>query len=634
MLYNDFFTFVLIQSTNKQTNALCKYETKIINILCSNRLYLQYLQNNFSQSFNLCYKPFKYNDFINKIKNNGSLNAVHSAYSNENQKQYKIIYLHINPLFNKLIVNRYKKLKIPLSIISDQFRNQLGLPINYNSFYQSLKSIYDWYNQRGFYWSIIRWEKKILNKQIQITLHIYEGQIDEVFILCDNSVNYKDICNINGKILQDLNLHSNDILNFYNLEQKITQIKYKYNLEKIYYTISRNQISHKIIFTLKYKFKNQSVSSNQYVREIIKNISANLAVISKKISEKHSSSLIQISTKFDYFFYTILNKLNINCNIKLFVLFCNIHIQSHKLIEIINFHKNYVYITVSYFQHKIQKVWIKQLQIISDTYDNKYITSMDVNSFKFNIKYNLVPKINIINEVVINSSKKITQIVYILQYKTYYSKLYNKVLCKHRLYLKTIIYKSNFIYHFFDQILYVMKYNYVNLQITHLQNLSKIFVMERNDLFFYKQIICINCKKIFNFYYIKTQFMIIFRLYLIPYKVTHHFNSRSLYLISIYNYLKYNLVYSKYINLLYLKHEFNYLKWPSLYIIIDYVNTNLFYKQHLTDYQLLLNPSYVLRFGSNIKISIKMLTSITMEFHLDQQQNFSCRIYINSKFIR
>lgn len=185
------------------------------------------------QSANLFYVPkIQYKQLINTIHNlkiSGFVNNVKYYIVNNNKIQYNICNICINPIVRMIVVDKFKRLKIPKRILNQYLHTHLGLPKNYQKLNSTIIKIHDWYKNRGFNHISI---DIIYNKSPNcIYIKIHEGIIAHISLNCESrlSLDREHLNQIENRIIKELSLSPGSAINTKKIDLGIGKLK-KVNL--------------------------------------------------------------------------------------------------------------------------------------------------------------------------------------------------------------------------------------------------------------------------------------------------------------------------------------------------------------------------------------------------------------------
>nr|YP_009564830.1 hypothetical protein [Gelidium coulteri]YP_009565230.1 hypothetical protein [Gelidium sinicola]QBA96181.1 hypothetical protein [Gelidium coulteri]QBA96581.1 hypothetical protein [Gelidium sinicola] len=193
------------------------------------------------------------------IKLEGYFNRIKTFHIYDNNSQYLLIDLYLNPIIKSVYIIKYKKLIIPYSFIWKIFLEHLGQPKNYSLINKAIQIITLWYQSKGFIWV----EVKMINQHIIncISIKINEGLIKKTKFICESPyrINNKLINQMNLLIQQELKVSLGNILNAYSLEKGIKILKKRNYISNCYYKIVNYNDG--VYILLKY-----SISDNQIIQ--------------------------------------------------------------------------------------------------------------------------------------------------------------------------------------------------------------------------------------------------------------------------------------------------------------------------------------------------------------------------------
>nr|QVY58084.1 hypothetical protein [Eucheuma denticulatum] len=162
---------------------------------------------------------------IEYLQNSGFFNKIEYFIVYSNNIIHLIVNFNINPIIKKIEIVRWNQLRIPQTILIHIFKTQIGLPINYQHINNSVKKIYEWYQERGFEYIYIQ---LIQNKKYNtISLHIFEGKIKSNQFIYDSKCNISHILvhKIEKIIEQKLNILPGSLFNIKILKKNIKYLK-------------------------------------------------------------------------------------------------------------------------------------------------------------------------------------------------------------------------------------------------------------------------------------------------------------------------------------------------------------------------------------------------------------------------
>lgn len=597
-------------------NTAQQYKVKQINIDGYNKYFI-------TQKFNSLIIDIINNDkiinlisysilpFIIKLKKIGYIKIIIYIKFINPKKQYHILRLKFNPILHKIIINDYKTLKIPSSIITRLFYKQLGIPINYLNFNNAITHIRNWYIDKGFYWIKINWTYSKNTSENLIAVNIYEGEIDKIFVHCDNAIISKQIITLNYIIIKYLKLYKKNILNQYNVEKGIQQLQKKYAIYNLKYSIKYDDIYNKLIIIIKYKLLNLHYYSS-YKSFLYKYNHNNIDSIIKPVNIINNIFIYLYKT------YILCNYININIFISktinnnlyhLNIIYPYLHLYKRFIIHNITSIKYN-----NHLQNSKDKIFINSLYAISTkkTRVNRFISNyIYIEDKKFNPS-------NIYQYITYNKyqiAKKYISIKYnyIFQ-KTLIRHTYKYEITHHILnimysfyQLNNLIYKQLLFNCIYSIIPYIIKINYINY--SHITYINKII------------------------YFQYTQSIAIFKIHIFQ----NNINLFIRYCINLQKYFQIPLYlinkFSEYINNYDRRCPINFIKiiytiqlsqYYSLYAFLCYIPYNIYYTNIFSLHN--CNVSGIgIKF--NFKIIIKQIPILNLEYSINSRKQIYFHIY-------
>lgn len=253
-------------------------------------------------------KKYIFNDISNtyltkQIKKSGYFNIIEYTFLYTQKSKYLIFHIKSNYIIKKIKIYNYNHLQISKNFVINLFKHQIGLPINYSNINENLYKINKWYKIKGFKANRIKY--KFNKYKNEILIQIYEGKIFKSYCIYDqiilNQAQKTIITNLNSIIKKELYITPGNILNIYQLEFNILQLKKKYCIKDITYKVENNKEG--IIIIIKYNLYNQDkilIYRDQKLKNHINNIQ--LFKISITLSQRYKSIIKYI--------YNISNNIN------------------------------------------------------------------------------------------------------------------------------------------------------------------------------------------------------------------------------------------------------------------------------------------------------------------------------------
>nr|QVY57880.1 hypothetical protein [Betaphycus gelatinus] len=224
---------------------------------------------------------------IKYLQNSGFLNKIEYFIIYSNNIVHFIVNINTNPIIKKIEIIKYNQLKIPQQILIHFFKSQIGLPANYKYINNSIKKIYQWYQEQGFEYIYIQLIGNQKNHTIK--LHIFEGKIkSNKFICCSkHNISRTLVHKIEKIIERKLNILPGSLLNIKILQENIKYLKNIRLIKNLKYDIIYDleglivKINYSIPTQSQGYFYNKYLVLNSYVNQI-KSYTINKNVIKNK----------------------------------------------------------------------------------------------------------------------------------------------------------------------------------------------------------------------------------------------------------------------------------------------------------------------------------------------------------------
>nr|ASK39566.1 hypothetical protein Rhodc_020 [Rhodochaete parvula] len=185
---------------------------------------------------------------LDKIKLSGFFTAVKIKSEIINKIQIITINCTVGPIIKKINFLHNSQLLIPELILEKIFKEQIGNPINFHLLNNAVNHIHKWYYDRGFHWVEVKINKH--NTQTEsINVSIQEGKINSIqfkfpnYTTINRQENEEHIIKLIRKFLK---IEEEKILNYYNIEQGLNQLKDKKFVDNCDYNIQLCKAKQKV----------------------------------------------------------------------------------------------------------------------------------------------------------------------------------------------------------------------------------------------------------------------------------------------------------------------------------------------------------------------------------------------------
>nr|YP_010986206.1 hypothetical protein NDC12_pgp012 [Polyopes affinis]WOL37124.1 hypothetical protein [Polyopes affinis] len=676
---NNFLEFNLSKLHKSQNNHKLIKIKKIQSRPCSKAIMEKLLLKNIKININHLHndqnqKVYIYtNNLLQKLRSSGYISCIKIFNFNTPEYKYVTVNLTVNPIVQKITILNYKKLKIPKRFLRYVFKEQLGMPKNYNLINNSLRSIYIWYKSRGFAWVNIQLvEQDSLNLNT-ISLKIMEGTVKDVKLICPINKIYNPKLNniLELLIKKQLGIYPGSILNVKRIEAGIKYLTNLNLIEDCNYIVNTNRAD--LIVVIKYNISKNRTKYFYNYNLIFKNHSTyrqiyNLLNKCLLYIKSFNQSIINIQKfylyssitqmdqylGFTYKLYYIKNNIN-NIFINLAVA------RKYPQFKII-FYYPYVYNQTKILSHLIIDLYNKVIKsylcspfllLQLDEFNKNQASNLlsYINNYIFTLKHNLFNIINIYEKGLAIDSKYSKTNLYIKDYQVNQS-------------MVRVSLPKTKIFHITKLLKYI-RYNYIYLQISIVYNNlyfdnylksgkllqihSKLFTcitknysstchqlnyLGHNIQIKYLQIF--NLPKIFAYIYYHT-FTIFSECHLLvnsqKYKniLNQSYNNKHIYFKGSYK----KSFPSCFLYLFNIEHHISKFKYMSIYCFWNYITYLYNEKQH-NPYIKTINNIFTSEIivGSGIKfyIPLKKLPNIRLEYSIDNRGKHFLKLRTDSKY--
>ena len=613
MIYNNVNSIHRLYAFN--VNILCNiqdnsnvYRIKNISLLELNhqnkKLYYSYLFifNKFVQYIGKQNNNL-FHQYINNLQLSGFINSFNYTKIILNTRNYLAFTINYNPIIRSIKVTNYNKLTIPSNKLSKLLYQQLGLPRNYKLVQDAIKQIIIWYKFQGFEWVRVKLDNHYQANQINIV--IYEGIILSNTIICNNYNQISSYEYINSVIKSELNLIPGNILNKKQLDNSIRTLKQIYRIKDMKYDVASYKNGLHITITYNMQVNNY-LSINYFyshmklfIRQIILNI-------------YHINLINVIKFNFLYFIKSNIRINNLyNIQLNLYSQQVNLHkymksmyIQS---LSAINSHQKYFIYYINLYWLKLKKICLKQ------TFYMSYLINVLCKSI-----YNINEQIFLINQYYITRFKYINFYLYLtslqdlnllsqLQYKYYiFSNMFHYKTTSNGIFYLSLAKIAN-------TVAVKMSYHLVNQITNYKYNLyKKQYNINQFVIFCVNQILDLGSLH----KYCKNLYLNINYNMLNTFKLKRSFHDALFIGMKGLNLYPSTILQTKYgiymNNSIYLYIFHNYISYTKT---LMYENFN---------YDCTSNCKYYIGFGTQVKIPLKQMSYIRLEYII----NYKKKIYI------
>lgn len=580
---------------------------KKIDLFNSNLFAINYLQNFLSYN--------KQSKLIQLWKKTGYIQMIIYIDCIHTKNKYQVINLKINPILHKIVVNKYENLKIPIEVLKIQLCKQIGVPINYFFFNNTIKLIREWYIAQGFCWTQIKWTHTNYNSQNVIKIRINEGEISRILIYCEDIIINKNlekqIKKINKTIVQSLNLYKNNILNKNDLESRIYYLQKKYTIKNFTYNIQYDSLNNKLIIIIKYHLLDIQYFSSY-------------KLLLNYFTVGNIDNKIHFLDKADFFY----NKLIIYIS-KLYILSnqTNINLILYKALNATQYKINLIYPTLYLYTKLIFKStnsinFQQRFSFLAYNLFNNSIYYFNDKKYKLNLLFTHNTDIQYVNfnsitykyKILFNPLYIIKRYLQIYQLSSYHKHIFYK--CQMEL-SNNILNISNYTYKY---IIFINNRIYLNICYIIIQNFIRLQYLQKYHLFYLSNIIYLKYNQLIPIKSLRHDIHLILKFCInlhneltIPeYLLTRFYydieNSSRRYPINIIS-----IIYSQQIH-----------QYYSLYYFLRYIPNNLYYRNvfFLHNYSLI---------GMGIKFNLsnilKQIPLINLEYSINSNKNMYFHIY-------
>lgn len=172
------------------------------------------------------------------------------------QSDLIIFDLRMNPILKKIKIKACKNLKIHRKLLEVFFRNQVGLPRNNKLIQESINEISKWYTKKGYEWIAIR---IISNRKLnELQVHINEGLIDKVNMICETKKLKKNLSEVNNLIAEKLKIFPQAVLNLRTLERGVSFFEKQKIVNNINYRIRNSKKG--LVVNIRYSLSDNSLN--------------------------------------------------------------------------------------------------------------------------------------------------------------------------------------------------------------------------------------------------------------------------------------------------------------------------------------------------------------------------------------
>ena len=613
MIYNNVTSIHRLCAFN--VNILCNiqdksniYKIKNISLLKLNR---QNKKSYYSYLF-ICNQFLQYmekqnhyllHQYINNLQLSGFINSFNHTKIILNTRNYLAFTINYNPVIRSIKITNYNKLTIPSSRLSKILHPQLGLPRNYQLVHDAIKQIILWYRCQGFEWVRVKLDNHYQVNQINIV--IYEGVILSNKIICDNYNQISNYKHIDTIIKSELNLMPGNTLNKKQLDNSIKHLKHIYCIKDLQYDVTSYKSGLHITITYNIEVNNHLninycySQATSFMRQILLNI--------------YHTNLISF-TKFNFlyfvkFYIRVKDLYNIQLNlysqqVNLHKYIKSIYIQS---LSSINSHQKDFTYYIKLYWIKLKKIHLKQTFYMSYLINFLCKSIYDINEQICLVNQYYITRFKYINLYLhltcLQNLNLLSQVQYkyyifsdIFHYKTTSSGVFYLSLAK---IINTIAIKMS--YHLINQITNY-KYNLYNQE----YNVNQFMIFCINQV--------LDLGSIHKYYK---------NLYLnINYNMLNTFIARQTFYDALFIGIKrFNLYPSTILQTKYGIYTNNSI---YLYVFNNYVSYTKMLMYENFNYHFINNYNYYIGFGTQIKIPLKQMPYIRVEYII----NYKKKIYI------